>query len=95
MLLMLLIGWTILLPAIVVSGLYVASNVLGRRRRAALMSTIGLDAAAAIHEPAQYVTAKPVLVSPVVVRTAEPGARPIESPRPSEPVAGPPVGATY
>ncbi len=34
MLLMLLIGWTILLPAIVVAGLYVTSSVLGRRRAA-------------------------------------------------------------
>lgn len=34
MLLMLLIGWTILLPAVVVAGLYVASTVLGRRRAA-------------------------------------------------------------
>jgi hypothetical protein len=34
MLLMLLIGWTILLPAIVVGGLYIGSGVLGRRRAA-------------------------------------------------------------
>jgi hypothetical protein len=32
MLLMLLIGWTILLPAVVVAALYVGSGVLGRRR---------------------------------------------------------------
>lgn len=32
MLLMLLIGWTILLPAVVVAGLYLGSSVLGRRR---------------------------------------------------------------
>lgn len=36
MLLMLLIGWIVLLPAIVVAGLYVGSIVLGRRRGAAL-----------------------------------------------------------
>jgi hypothetical protein len=34
MLLMLLIGWIVLLPAIVVAGLYVGSSVLGRRRTA-------------------------------------------------------------
>jgi hypothetical protein len=34
MLLMLLIGWTILLPAVVVGGLYVGSAMLGRRRGA-------------------------------------------------------------
>ena len=33
MLLMILIGWVVLLPAIVVAGLYIASSVLGRRRR--------------------------------------------------------------
>jgi hypothetical protein len=32
MLLMLLIGWIVLLPAVVVAGLYVGSTVLGRRR---------------------------------------------------------------
>ena len=35
MLLMLLIGWVVLLPAVVVAGLYVWSSVLGRRRAAA------------------------------------------------------------
>ena len=34
MLLMLLIGWIVLLPAVVVVGLYVGSTVLGRRRTA-------------------------------------------------------------
>jgi hypothetical protein len=34
MLLMLLIGWIVLLPAIVVVGLYVGSTVLGRRHSA-------------------------------------------------------------
>jgi hypothetical protein len=34
MLLMLLIGWIVLLPAVVVAGLYVGSTVLGRRRSA-------------------------------------------------------------
>lgn len=34
MLWMLLIGWIVLLPAIVVAGLYVSSSVLGRRRAA-------------------------------------------------------------
>jgi hypothetical protein len=34
MLIMLLIGWIVLLPAIVVVGLYVSSSVLGRRRSA-------------------------------------------------------------
>jgi hypothetical protein len=34
MLLILLIGWTILLPALVVAGLYAGSSVLGRRRAA-------------------------------------------------------------
>ena len=34
MLLMLLIGWIVLLPAVVVVGLYVSSSVLGRRRPA-------------------------------------------------------------
>ncbi|HEY3775870.1 MAG TPA: hypothetical protein VGL69_22905 [Solirubrobacteraceae bacterium] len=34
MLIMLLIGWIVLLPAIVVVGLYVSSSVLGRRRAA-------------------------------------------------------------
>jgi hypothetical protein len=32
MLLMLLIGWVVLLPAFLVAGLYVTSSVLGRRR---------------------------------------------------------------
>ena len=32
MLLMLLIGWIVLLPALVVSGLYIGSTVLGRRQ---------------------------------------------------------------
>jgi len=34
MLLMLLIGWIVLLPALVVAGLYIGSTVLGRRRAA-------------------------------------------------------------
>lgn len=34
MLWMLLIGWIVLLPAIVVGGLYVSASVLGRRRAA-------------------------------------------------------------
>jgi hypothetical protein len=33
-LVILLLGWTILLPAIVVAGLYIVSTVLGRRRSA-------------------------------------------------------------
>ena len=32
MLLMLLIGWTVLLPALIVAGLYVGATILGRRR---------------------------------------------------------------
>ncbi len=32
MLLMLLVGWTILLPALVIAGLYLTSSVLTRRR---------------------------------------------------------------
>jgi hypothetical protein len=36
MLWMLLIGWIVLLPGIVVGGLYVSSSVLGRRCRAAM-----------------------------------------------------------
>ncbi|HLI61665.1 MAG TPA: hypothetical protein VKV21_18565 [Solirubrobacteraceae bacterium] len=34
MLVMLLIGWIVLLPAIVVAGLYIGSSVLSRRRAA-------------------------------------------------------------
>jgi hypothetical protein len=34
MLFMLLIGWIVLLPALVVAGLYIGSTVLGRRRAA-------------------------------------------------------------
>jgi hypothetical protein len=32
MLLLLLIGWVVLLPALIVGGLYLASSLLGRRR---------------------------------------------------------------
>lgn len=50
MLWMLLIGWIVLLPAIVVGGLYVSSSVLGRRR-AALHADEELFADAECSEP--------------------------------------------
>lgn len=43
MLLMLLVGWVVVVPALVVGGLLIASSVLGRRaRRAGAVEATGL-----------------------------------------------------
>ena len=80
MLLMLLIGWIVVLPALVVAGLYVGSRVLGRRRAAMngfeelFSQEPGLDAA--LHH--QY----PPVTPSMIIGRVEP-ERPAEILQPS------------
>jgi hypothetical protein len=87
---MLLIGWIVLLPALVVVGLYVGSSVLGRRRSAlGVYADLFLDAQA-LETEISVVTPESItgpLASTPIRRTPD-------SPDAPESEA-PPVGAGY
>jgi hypothetical protein len=90
MLLMLLIGWIVLLPAVVVAGLYVGSTVLGRRR-SALATYEDLFSDEQAFEPEipavtpESIT-RPLASTPIRRTPQSPDAPPSEAP---------PVGAGY
>jgi hypothetical protein len=88
MLLMLLIGWIVLLPAVVVAGLYVGSTVLGRRR-AVLGSYEDLFADA--HDSSVEVPE----VTPEAITGAMSAASGVSRRVSADVPAAPPVGAGY
>jgi hypothetical protein len=86
MLLMLLIGWIVLLPAIVVAGLYIGSSLLGRRR-ATLNAYEDLFADEPVFE------ADAPVVTPETITSQAPSAPDRDHAQAS--AAAPPVGAGY
>ena len=96
MLLMLLLGWTILLPAFVVAGLYVGSGVLGRRRAAVQVYEDILADGRFSEAPleTEFYTVTPVAITGPAV--SAPAARAAHSAKPSSAASERrPVGAGY
>jgi hypothetical protein len=91
MLLMLLIGWIVLLPAIVVVGLYVGSTVLGRRRSALAIYEDLFSDEQALETEVPVVTPESIIgpLAPAAARQTP--ASPEEAPAPE----APPVSAGY
>jgi hypothetical protein len=89
MLLMLLIGWIVLLPAIVVAGLYIGSTVLGRRR-----ATLNAYEDLFADEPV-FETDAPVVTPETITSQAPAAPAAPDHAQAAQTAAAPPVGAGY